>query len=116
MKLFGKALLVLGLMVGAVSVSASEMGSVNKGKYYFQKQIKDACGKRGDVVAKMHTQDEWQEIRNKGMIGNEIAKICPKVDPGFLIAMYTKHYAAFLYEFASDSGNEVGRNFDDCAF
>ena len=45
-----------------VSFSTPANASVVRGKKYYIKYLKDACGFKGDVMGKHHTKKEWRDI------------------------------------------------------
>ncbi|WP_200763699.1 cytochrome C [Nitrosophilus alvini] len=91
------------LMTGFVSTVA--FADVAKGQKLYQKKLKKPCGMTGAKFAAMHTQDEWEEIKESGKFKEEIHKICPKVKPESIKEKWIQHLYDFVYEYASDSGN-----------
>jgi len=81
----------------------------SKGQKFYIRKLKQICKKdginNGGELAKKHTQEEWQTIANKGMLKNEIDKICPSVKKKDIKTKYLNYIYDFLYNFASDSGN-----------
>ena len=89
---------LLGLAVFSVTASAD----VNKGKKIYMKKLKTPCGFTGAKFARIHTQDEWEAIKEAGKMGEEIKRICPKSQ---LKPKYENDIYDFSYEYAKDSGN-----------
>ena len=69
----------------------------------FKKELRKVCGFSGNVMAKKHTQKEWQQIYEMGTLQEELQFFCP--DFKSLNNVSLKHVYDFLYNFASDSGN-----------
>ncbi len=94
-------------ILGLSFVSTSAFADAAKGQKLYVKKLKRACAKSGvatgAVLAKKHTQAEWQAIEKAGNLQKEISKFCPKAKP--LRKRYLKDIYDFLYNYASDSGN-----------
>jgi hypothetical protein len=88
----------LTAMTGSVA-----QADVKKGQKIYLKKLKSRCGFTGAKMAGMHTQDEWEEIREDGQLAEEIQKQCPKVKG--LKERYLPDLYDFFYEYGSDSGN-----------
>lgn len=95
-------LMFVGILM-SFTLSSTLSADAVKGQKIIIKKLKKDCGFNGDVLAKKHTQDEWEEIQNKNGLNEEILKICPKAKP--LKEKYINHVYDFLYNYASDSGN-----------
>ena len=95
-KLVSVVLFGVGFLLTTVSAD------INKGKKIYMKKLKPSCGLSGVKFARMHTQDEWETIKEAGKMKEEIAKICPK---SHLEAEYENDIYDFSYAFARDSGN-----------
>ncbi len=90
----------------AVSLlSTSAMADPAKGQKIYLKKLKKACGFNGAKMSAMHTQDEWEEIKESGKLEDEIIKLCPKVKKGYLKKKWLDDLYDFFYKYASDSGN-----------
>jgi len=94
--------LALAALLGLAVFSTTASADVNKGKKIYMKKLKAPCGFTGAKFARMHTQDEWEAIKEAGKMGEEIKKICPK---SHLKPKYENDIYDFAYEFAKDSGN-----------
>ena len=100
-----KALVFASLVFGGTVASAE--GDIKKGQKAYLKQCKK-CHGNGTKGAAMKTQDEWEEAFeddaavfkewHKGTKGEKYAN-------GKKFQKYAPHLKAFLYEYASDSGN-----------
>ncbi len=103
-KLLGAIFIAL---LGLSFVSTSAFADAAKGQKLYVRKLKKACKKNGiengGVLAKKHTQAEWQSIEKAGNLQKEINKFCPAAKP--LKKRYLKNIYDFLYNFASDSGN-----------
>jgi len=103
-KLLGAIFIAL---LGLSFVSTSAFADSARGQKIYVRMIKRACIKNGiangGVMAKKHTQAQWQSIEKAGKLNAEIKKLCPKARP--LRKRYLKDVYDFLYNFASDSGN-----------
>ena len=95
------AKLVLAAILGLAIFSTVASADINNGKKIYMKKLRDACGFTGAKFARVHTQDEWEMIKEAGKFGEEIKKICPKsqIEPKYENDLYD-----FSYEFAKDSG------------
>lgn len=69
----------------------------------FKKEMRTVCGFSGNVMAKKHSQKEWQHLYEAKMLQKELIFFCPDAKP--LPEASLKHLYDFLYTFASDSGN-----------
>ncbi len=86
-------------------LSTSAMADPAKGQKIYLKKLKKACGFNGAKMSAMHTQDEWEEIKESGKLEDEIIKLCPKVKKGYLKEKWLDDLYDFFYKYASDSGN-----------
>ncbi len=98
-----KIVLASSLALGVVATTSS--ADVVKGQKLFSKLLKGPCDMTGAKFAAMHSQDEWETIKNEGKFEAEVIKICPKVKEGFLKESIQEHIYDFSYEYANDSGN-----------
>lgn len=80
-----------------------DKGNSSKGLKIYRKKLLKKCGFNGGVMAKKHTQEEWQNIGKSGQFLNEIKKQCPEVKS--IKERYLPNLLNFLYDYASDSGN-----------
>jgi hypothetical protein len=94
--------LAVAALLGITLLSSTAMADVNKGKKIYMKKLKAACGFNGAKFARVHTQDEWEAIKEAGKFGGEVKKICPKSK---MKAKYENDVYDFSYEYAKDSGN-----------
>lgn len=90
---------VIALGIGSTIVNADAV----KGQKLFIKKYKKSCGFTGGVMAKKHTQDEWESIYKSGKLNDELLKQCPKSKKSK--KKYLKHMYEFFFNYASDSGN-----------
>ena len=83
-------------------LSILDSGDSTKGQKLYSNKLKESCGLNGGEFAHKHTQEEWGQIQNSGKLAEEIASICKgaKIREKYLLDI-----AAFVLEFASDSGN-----------
>ena len=81
------------------------LANSDKGLEVFKKEIRKTCGFSGNVMAKKHTQQEWQVIYEAGKLNDELIAFCGNLKPikkNSLVDIYD-----FLYNYASDSGNNA---------
>lgn len=71
----------------------------------FKKEVRKSCGFSTNVLAKKHTQKEWQSIYEAKQFTEELSLLCPKLKPVKANAVEEIYY--FFYNYASDSGNTV---------
>ncbi len=94
-------------LLGLSFISTSAFADSARGQKLYVRKLKRVCMKsgiaNGGVLAKKHTQAQWQSIDKAGKLNAEIEKFCPKAKP--LRKRYLKDVYDFLYNFASDSGN-----------
>jgi len=106
MKNMIKFLFTIVLSIAEISTVAS--ANSKKGYHVFIEKLRQPCSitgiNSGLKFAFMHTQDEWETIKQAGKFGDEVVKICPKY-VGHLGAKYENDLYSFSYEYASDSGN-----------
>jgi len=79
-----------------------KVGNASKGQKIFGKKLKGVCGVNGGVIAKKHTQSEWEKIINNGELQKEISTLCPGAT---IKEKYVPDIGAFFIQFANDSGN-----------
>lgn len=97
--------LLLGFCCAFFLLQIPVFANSDKGLALFKKELRKTCGFSGNVMAKKHTQKEWQSIYEAGTLHNELTVFCPKLKPinsNSLIDVYD-----FLYNYASDSGNNA---------
>lgn len=94
--------LAVAALLGMAVFSTAASADVNKGKKIYMKKLKAACGFNGAKFARVHTQDEWEALKESGKFDDEVKKICPKSK---LKPKYENDIYDFSYEFAKDSGN-----------
>ena len=94
--------LTLASLLGLTVLSTSASADVKKGQKVYLKKLKAKCGFSGAKFAHKHTQDEWENLKEAGKFGAEVAKICPKAT---LKNKYETDVYDFSYEYAKDSGN-----------
>lgn len=84
-----------------LQISSDKLAKV--GRNVFRKKLRKVCGFTGARFAHMHTQNEWQKLKEDGNFRVEIYKICPKTT-----TVLKDNWVEPLYEFskayASDSG------------
>jgi len=91
----------IGLIAFGLTTTANADSA--KGKKIYQKKLKKDCGMTGGDIAKKHSQEEWEGLKDG--LANEIKSICPSAKDKALKGKYMGHYYDFFYEFANDSGN-----------
>jgi hypothetical protein len=94
--------LAIAALLGLAVVSTTASADPAKGQKLYSKKLKKHCGMNGAKFAAKHTQDEWEQIKGAGKLGEEIGKIC---NGAKLKAKYENNIYDFAYKFASDSGN-----------
>lgn len=101
MKALSKLFFMVTLVCGILSISA--FADVDKGQKIFGKELKNACGFSGNVMARKYKQSEWKDIFESGKLNEELMKQCPNAKP--LKNSDIQHVYDFLYNYAIDSGN-----------
>ena len=94
--------LAVGALLGVAVLSTAATADVKKGQKIYLKKLKAKCGFSGAKFAHKHTQDEWENIKEAGKMGEEVTNICPKAT---LKKNYENDVYDFVYEYAKDSGN-----------
>ncbi|KFL33780.1 MULTISPECIES: hypothetical protein [unclassified Sulfurospirillum] len=79
------------------------LADTTMGADIFKKEMRTICGFSGNVMAKKHTQKEWQHLYEAKTLQEALISFCPNAKP--LTEASLKHLYDFLYHFASDSGN-----------
>ncbi len=101
-------LMIALITVIALSVSALQ-ADVAKGQKLYLKKLKSKCGMNGAKMAATHTQDEWQELKENGTLGDDLIKQCPKAEKIIRTKKFEQSVIPdlydFFYEYANDSGN-----------
>lgn len=95
--------LVLAFFVAWCCLVTFSVADATTGADIFKKEMRKVCGFSGNVMAKKHTQKEWQQLYEKGTFKEDLIYFCP--DTQGLTEASLKHLYDFLYNFASDSGN-----------
>ena len=80
----------------------SNKASIKKGQRIFRKKLRKYCTFSGVRFAKKHTQDEWEEIWNKGNFKSETKKICPRLELRKIKRSWWKHIYIFVYTYGLD--------------
>ena len=74
-----------------------------KAKRIFRNNLKRKCRFTGAFLAKMHTQDEWEEFKENNQFKHEIYRVCPR--SRYLIKdKWIEPLYYFMYNYASDAG------------
>jgi len=94
--------LTVSSLVGLAILSTTVTADIQKGQKIYLKKLKVKCGFSATKFAHMHTQDEWETIKEAGKFGEEVIKICSKAT---LKPKYENDVYDFAYEYAKDSGN-----------
>ena len=84
-----------------VSTPTVATASVAKGQKIFKKKMRKYCGFSGVKFARMHTQDEWEEIYEDGDFQKETKKLCPKLDVKKIKKSWWDHLYEFTYEYGA---------------
>jgi hypothetical protein len=89
-------------LIGLMLLLAVASADINRGKKIYIKKLKTSCGISGVKFARMHTQDEWEVLKEAGKFDDEVKMICPgsRLDPRYENDLYD-----FSYAYAKDSGN-----------
>ena len=95
-----KKKIITGILI-LLSINTFVNGScIDKGKEFYDKELKEKCKMDSYNFAENHTQDEWKNIHDTGKMAEEITKICKvdiMLDNDTLFNLYN-----FVYEYASD--------------
>ena len=96
--------LFVSIVLGLTLLSSTAQASSVKGKIFYSKTLKNACGYSGEIMGKKHTVAEWREFYNNNQMNEAIKKHCPKA-PEITEEKDLTNLYHFLSSFASDSGN-----------
>mgnify|MGYP001817309948 FL=1 len=97
-KLVTALTLVAFAMVSTPTVATA---SVAKGQKIFKKKMRKYCGFSGVRFARMHTQDEWEELWDDGEFKEETKKLCPKLPLKKIKKSWWEHIYEFTYEYGA---------------
>ena len=97
-KLVTALTLVAFAMVSTPTVATA---SVAKGQKIFKKKMRKYCGFSGVRFARMHTQDEWEELWEDGEFKDETKKLCPKLPLKKIKKSWWEHIYEFTYEYGA---------------
>ena len=97
-KLVTALTLVAFAMVSTPTVATA---SVAKGQKIFKKKMRKYCGFSGVRFARMHTQDEWEELWDDGEFQDETKKLCPKLPLKKIKKSWWEHIYDFTYEYGA---------------
>lgn len=92
-------------LVLLMSLTTSLMADIEEGSRVYKQSLRTLCGFSGDVMAKKHTQEEWKKIFETKQLSQELRHFCPHVDK--IEEQTLEHLYEFLYNYASDSGNQA---------
>lgn len=84
-----------------VSTPTVATASVAKGQKIYKKKMRKYCGFSGVRFARMHTQDEWEELWDDGDFQKETKKLCPKLDIKKIKKSWWDHIYEFTYEYGA---------------
>lgn len=96
------ARLTIATLLGMALITTYSSADTIKGKKIYIKQLKVKCAMSGGKFTAKHTQKEWEDIYDAGLLNGEIKKICGGHTVGEKLL---PHIYDFAYEYASDSGN-----------
>ena len=98
-------LALIALFGFAMTTTAVQAGSINKGQKIYGKKIKGQCGDLGGgKFAASFKQKEWEDAMKAGKFEAKVKEVCPKVET--YKEKWTPHLFEFAVEYASDTGNE----------
>jgi len=103
LKTIAKVLLVALIGIGFTTMTASANADKGQKIILSKIKVKKACHFNGAVLAKKHTQSQWDAIYKSGKLADELKNICPTAKP--LKKKYAKDVYDFVHKYASDSGN-----------
>lgn len=86
------------MMVGTSTVASA---SVATGQKIFKKKLRKYCGFSGVRFARLHSQDEWEEIYDSGKFINETKRLCPQLDITKIKKPWWKELYDFTYEYGT---------------
>jgi hypothetical protein len=95
--------LAVAALFAVAALSTTATADVAKGQKLYSKKLKGACGYTGAKFAAKHTQDQWEEIKETGKMGEELKILCPNLKGD--TSKFENDIYDFAYEYASDSGN-----------
>ncbi|MCH9813400.1 MAG: hypothetical protein K0U47_05585 [Epsilonproteobacteria bacterium] len=75
-----------------------------KGHKLYVLKYEESCGMSSNDFASQKSQSEWTKTDDTGTFIDELQEICPNVT---FKKLYEKYLYAFVYRYASDSGNIV---------
>ncbi len=88
------------LLISSLSYANPFLGH----KTYVKKLRKD-CHLSSHKFSYKHTQKQWQDFFDKGLLENEILNICPKLKKEKLETIDINDIFDFVYKYAKDSKN-----------
>ena len=91
---------ILLLLIVGITTQASARSDLIKGQKIFKKKFRKYCGFSGVRFARQHTQDEWEEIYDRGKFQLESKKICPRLK----LKKIKKSWWKPVYEFTHEYG------------
>ena len=100
-KLFITSLLTSSVLVGSLSASG-EYANPERGQKLFATKIFNECGITCNVMAKNHTQDEWENLHKNNKVMDTLSDKCPII--GEFNKKEVQVIYEYMYEYASDSG------------
>ncbi|RLA71465.1 MAG: hypothetical protein DRG09_00025 [Epsilonproteobacteria bacterium] len=85
--------------VAMMSTPTTSSASLAKGQKLYKKKLRKYCRVSGVRFARMHTQDEWEEIYDDGDFAKETYKLCPKLKKGKIKKAWWDDIYEFTYEY-----------------
>src|SRR5665648_495060 len=95
-KMMAVLIFVAFSMVGTTTVASAD---IEKGQKIFKKKFRKYCGFSGVKFARMHTQDEWEELYDNKKFPEEAKKICPRLKLNTIKAEWWEDVYEFTYEY-----------------
>ncbi len=78
------------------------MANAQMGQKLYKKKLRKKCGFSGVRFGRFHTQQEWEELHEKGKYKDEVKRICPKLKLDTIKEQWWEDIYDFSKRHASD--------------
>ncbi len=101
--------LILTAIAAVALMGSAAQADIKQGQKIYLKKLKAKCGANGAKTAALHSQDEWETLKEEGNLAEALIKACPKAKKVIVNEKFQSKYMDdlydFFYEYANDSGN-----------
>jgi len=78
------------------------VANAEMGQKIYKKKLRRKCGFSGARFGRFHTQQEWEDLYEKGKYKDEVKRICPKLDLKKIKSQWWEDIYDFSSKYSSD--------------